>query len=147
MTDSTLRALERSTNPRDEHKLVRELQRAGKDRDPLVLLYHARAYVGDEAAREITGHDAHVRGEMAWAAVCYAAPTLVYGYTQRDGNIVFKDPWPWDRKWDKRHTRDPRDAATQTRGDRIRELSKAGALIAAELDRLIRLQDAVNDGR
>lgn len=62
--------------------------------------------------------DAHKWGELAWAATCYAMPPL-------DGRGL---NWPWDRKWWK-----------PTPDDRIRELAKAGALIAAEIDRLKRL--------
>jgi hypothetical protein len=38
--------------------------------------------------------------------------------------------WPWDREWWK-----------PTPNNRIRELAKAGALIAAEIDRLQRLEE------
>lgn len=63
--------------------------------------------------------DAHKRGELAWAATCYASPAL-------GGRTV---NWPWDRNWWK-----------PTPDDRIRELAKAGALIAAEIDRLNRCE-------
>jgi hypothetical protein len=89
-------------------------------------------------------HDAeHDKHELAWAAICYAAPEWIYRETGRhifggDG-YVFSDPWPWDRQSDKR----PRDfidvtlrADEQSRDERIRCLVKAGALIAAEIDRL-----------
>lgn len=63
--------------------------------------------------------DAHGDGALAQAAACYLMPT------------VLMDPaacyWPWSREWWKP-------------GDRIRDLTKAGALIAAELDRLQRLE-------
>jgi hypothetical protein len=45
-----------------------------------------------------------------------------------DGMVVsWQDPWPWEPEWDKRGS-----------GDRMRDLVKAGALIAAEIDRLQR---------
>lgn len=63
--------------------------------------------------------DTHKRGQLALAASCYALPPYERGRAL---------DWPWDRKWWK-----------PTPDDRIRELAKAGALIAAEIDRLKRL--------
>ena len=65
-------------------------------------------------------HDKHHDGsdDMVMAAICYALPD-----EQRRG-----DPpiwWPWASSYWK-----------PTPDDRIRELVKAGALIAAEIDRL-----------
>lgn len=84
--------------------------------------------------------DEHGVGEMTWAAVCYAAPNPVKALLPRQCNCrsvgecghafpvkVYRDPWPWDAKWDKRG-----------KHDRIRQLAIAGALIAAEIDRLQR---------
>lgn len=68
-------------------------------------------------------HDAsHDQGELARAAGCYAFPA--YKLPTRHGLPEF---WPWERSWWK-----------PTPDDRVRELVKAGALIAAELDRLRR---------
>lgn len=104
--------------------------------------------------------DGHSRGALAWAAVCYAAPGPVYrhGWThaRRDNRVLpgvrvpnvdpspwptsirFDDPWPWEAAADKRagdlDDLDPLDQCQI----RIRELTKAGALIAAEIDRLVR---------
>jgi hypothetical protein len=78
-------------------------------------------------------HDAgHTHQELAWAAVCYAAPDPVFVMLQNAprGVVQFADPWPWSSGWDKR----PR---MPTLDDRIRMLEKAGALIAAEIDRLL----------
>lgn len=77
-------------------------------------------------------HDAQHEGdELAWAAACYAAPEPIfrledYAVGPRAG-YTFADPWPewWDEEWDKRE-----------KHDRIRKLVIAGALIAAEIDRL-----------
>ncbi len=70
-------------------------------------------------------HDAqHARGELAAAAACYAmnkAPFLT-----SDLDHIGYCVWPWDRRWDKRK-----------KHDRIRSLTIAGALIAAEIDRLL----------
>jgi hypothetical protein len=63
-------------------------------------------------------HDAqHTKGQLAHAAVCYALPDRI-----PDAVMMI---WPWPDEWWK-----------PTPDDRIRELVKAGALIAAEIDRL-----------
>lgn len=68
-------------------------------------------------------HDAHhVNGELRDAAICYA---MVCDDNGAGENAV--DIWPWERGWWK-PSEDP-----------IRNLAKAGALIAAEIDRLQRL--------
>lgn len=81
-------------------------------------------------------------GEIAWAAACYAAPRRIYEERRYAGAITFADPWPWTSNYDKR----PRPSAGNypepekaTREQRIDLLTKAGALIAAEIDRLLRL--------
>ena len=86
--------------------------------------------------------DEHQQGELALAAACYATgrPTKVriefvppcscrsvdecYHWTPVKR---WRDAWPWDKKWDKRE-----------KHDRRRQLVIAGALIAAEIDRLDR---------
>ncbi len=66
-----------------------------------------------------SSHDAtHSAGELADAAACYALARK-----RKDGDPVRY--WPWDLQWWK-----------PIPNDRIRELVKAGALIAAEIDRL-----------
>ena len=87
--------------------------------------------------------DEHENGELAYAAACYAAPEEIY--LHRDAEISFfinsgdrgdREPlperhisaWPWDEEWDKRD-----------KHDRLRQLVIAGALIAAEIDRRLRL--------
>lgn len=73
----------------------------------------------------------HDCGELAMAAACYAAPEMLYALraTAFDG-LKYVDPWPWGQKWDKRG-----------RHDRVKQLAVAGALIAAEIDRLVQQQD------
>lgn len=62
--------------------------------------------------------DKHVNNELALAAACYAVP-----------DVFSQGYWPptWDLSWYKSTTR-------------IRDLVKAGALIAAEIDRLKRIE-------
>ncbi len=78
----------------------------------------------------------HQAGDLASAALCYtahashqvafpnAAPLTAEMYTGRPGRL-----WPWDSAWWKPSP------------DPIRNLEKAGALIAAEIDRLLRLRE------
>lgn len=71
------------------------------------------------------GHDKeHGGDELVMAAVAYALP---YFYKGRE------DFWPWDESYWKPVETGP----NQPRENRIRELVKAGALIAAEIDRLL----------
>lgn len=72
-------------------------------------------------------HDAqHTDGELALAAMCYADPNKYYHQESRYLHIRIPNKfWPknWDIQWFK-----PKD--------RIRDLVRAGALIAAEIDRI-----------
>ena len=43
--------------------------------------------------------DRHTDDELAWAAACYAAPARIHA-ERWPGD--WSEPWPWDRKWDKR---------------------------------------------
>lgn len=82
----------------------------------------------EEEGYDPSHDDEHRNGQIAMAAVCYAAGERKV-YTKREvwNGFEFKDPWPWEANWDRRGHH-----------DRIRELVKAGALIAAEIDRLKR---------
>lgn len=84
--------------------------------------------------------DGHDGGELAMAAACYATPDLICVEERHANSIGFIDPWPWDEADDKR-ARDGNVLQHNHRLDdkaRIRQLAKAGALIAAEIDRLQR---------
>lgn len=72
--------------------------------------------------------DAHTHDELVLAAVQYALPDGRRSYGEYR---VFDVPidWPWEN-----------EAWKPTPDDRVRELVKAGALIAAEIDRLLRAQ-------
>jgi len=63
--------------------------------------------------------DKHTNESISIAAACYALPANL--------RFTIMHLWPWDRKWFKPSI------------DRIRDLVKAGALIAAEIDRGKRL--------
>ena len=101
--------------------------------------------------------DEHDCGELAMAAVCFAAPEKIYARQDSAGVTKFYDPWPrdWDGKWDKRREcgdvseRElernfrgipPADPEEYTDGERLDLLTKAGALVAAEIDRVLRAQ-------
>ena len=67
--------------------------------------------------------DQHKFFELGWAALCYLQRGIVPHAESYKPTL-----WPWDGEWWKPST------------DRIRNLVKAGALIAAEIDRLKRIQ-------
>jgi hypothetical protein len=100
--------------------------------------------------------DQHADGELAAAAVCYAARARTCEVTGNleGGSLMLADPWPWDAEWDKRSKvrgtrRDMSPNGKLIPGRvkaRIRDLVKAGALIAAEIDRLQRLQEKAAGG-
>lgn len=72
--------------------------------------------------------DNHDRCELAKAAACYAIQTVEARHLAGTVDYLNAPPlgeWPWDEAWWK-----PKDP--------IRDLVKAGALIAAEIDRLRR---------
>lgn len=72
--------------------------------------------------------DEHDDGEMANAAACYAIVDHQRSLMLNSNNqTIISRIWPFAIKWWK-----------PTPDDRIRELAKAGALIAAEIDRLKR---------
>ena len=87
--------------------------------------------------------DTLAENQLAWAAVCYAAPERVYtlekAVTPEDPVIALHDPWPrsLDPAFDKR----PSFKRKPSIRTRIRALEKAGALVAAEIDRLLRLKE------
>jgi len=101
----------------------------------LVARCSGATLIAAERQRQIGGegwtdeHDAqHTIGELAMAAACYAAPRKIYEQIPDASGVSFFDPFPWP-EWDKRH-----------KHDRIKQLVIAGALCAAELDRLRRLR-------
>lgn len=82
-------------------------------------------------------------GELARAAACYAMPERLYIEQRYAAGPAFVDPWPWYDEFDKRKQQANYPNAIPTEGpERLRMLVKAGALIAAEIDRLARAQAA-----
>lgn len=88
--------------------------------------------VAAERQRQITDEgwapdhdDEHVNGQLAAAAACYA----LFANTQF---VTTPAPWPWSLNWWKQS------------GQR-RDLVKAGALILAEIERIDRQEQAINE--
>ena len=84
-----------------------------------------------ERQRQITSEgwtaahdDEHAEGDLIRAAICYADNARPWKYRFGVARITV---WPWDIKWMK------------LTGGPIRNLVKAGALIAAEIDRIQRI--------
>ena len=93
-----------------------------------------------------SGCDAEYRNDqLACAAACYAMPHDIRVSAIAGAQKAVPALWPWDAKWwkpgfepplrDRGHRPSPPRGDEQLVG-RIRELVKAGALIAAEIDRL-----------
>lgn len=73
-------------------------------------------------------HDSeHINCELAYVASYYAAPENIYVKEETENNIYFSECWP--RNWDKKYNK-------KNKHNRIRQLVIAGALIAAEIDRI-----------
>jgi hypothetical protein len=97
--------------------------------------------IADERQRQIDAEgyspkhdDEHDKFELTLAAISYAGKAAgepVFIERRGKDHVRFCDPWPWSEN---------------PSGDdrRIRMLEKAGALIAAEIDRLLRLKGGGN---
>jgi len=94
------------------------------------------ALIAKERERQIAveGFDAdrdagYVAGELISAAACYAAMAQAQVASERYHKVMVVHPeilslWPWHKEWWKPSP------------DPVRNLEKAGALIAAEIDRV-----------
>ena len=101
-----------------------------KDGDGVIIIAEERFRQRTEEGFD-DEHDArHEDDELAMAAVCYALPDKSrYDFNQ---NVPFH--WRWGKEdW------------KPTSDDRIRELAKVGALIAAEIDRLMKERENSED--
>lgn len=100
---------------------------AGPSRRTSIELIERERYAQWQREGFSTGHDdEHDEGELARAAACYALPVFHRGMKSWTGTML-GSLWPFEGKWWK-----------PTPDDRVRELVKAGALISAEIDRLLR---------
>lgn len=88
--------------------------------------------------------DEHTDSSLALAAICYATPVKLYKQDCYAQSVEFSDPWPssWDDGFDSRirfiDGNTIPDPNTYSDKKRVDLLVKAGALIAAEIDRLNR---------
>jgi hypothetical protein len=83
--------------------------------------------------------DGHADGSLAMAAACYAANERIYVERRYARLVGFVDPWPWQNWEDDRKAGGNHVTRVPLRGEaRKTALIKAGALIAAELDRIER---------
>lgn len=98
--------------------------------------------IAEERARQLKHHgwtpehdDGHTTGDLTDAAICYAtvASAEVRGSSAEEWTPeimtsphCLHSPWPWEHE------------AWKPSDDPIHNLAKAGALIAAEIDRLMR---------
>lgn len=83
-------------------------------------------------------HDAqHPDGSMTAAAICYASDEPIYIKDEHANGYSFKDPWPWEERFDKRPRSGNVVVHMLTLDERLALLTKAGALIAAEIDNLL----------
>ncbi len=107
--------------------------------------------IAEERLRQITQEgftaqhdDDHAGPALALAAISYAAASLdnidIREVDHGTGEFIIRDPWPWSGTWDKREKHARRRSRTEAgrRTGRLRCLVIAGALIAAEIDRLMR---------
>ena len=103
--------------------------------------------IAAERKRQIEGEgydaahdDAQEDGQIAMAAVCYIAPDLVYLKDERANATIYRDPWPWEKRFDKRlyngNIIKPNDLCSTMKRREL--LVKAGALLVAEIERLDR---------
>lgn len=115
---------------------AREMEQTDKALDSGVLLGADRIRI--ERERQISGEgwtpahdDEHTLGVMLNAAACYVAQAQSQIVEHEHGwptkpNEEMLSLWPWEQEWWKPDN------------DPVRNLEKAGALIAAEIDRIER---------
>lgn len=85
--------------------------------------------------------DGHTLGELAAAGACYALHTTRWKDASAlvGGRLVRDILWPWDAEWWKpAEYPEPPYHANVHRDKDVKDLVRAGALIAAEIDRLQR---------
>ena len=92
--------------------------------DGLDAIFHERIRQVTQEGWTAENDDRHINGELRDAAIAYAMVC-----DDRAGEQAMENVWPWESEWWK-----PVD-------DPIRNLAKAGALIAAEIDRLSRRKE------
>ena len=82
--------------------------------------------------------DKHDIGELATVAICYIEQAQYRGHCVWQDRLPGEWPLTWHHKWWKPEPRDAGPNPMIRDKDAVRMLEKAGALIAAEIDRLQR---------
>lgn len=108
----------------------------------------------DDEGYDTEDHDCNLNidFELTKAAICYARQAMLYGCSawqimssEAPGVYVKCMPPDWPATWDPKHWKpEPRGQGHRPfikKQDAIRMLEKAGALIAAEIDRLLHTPD------
>lgn len=102
-----------------------------KQSDGVLLISKERQRQIDQEGWTEKHDDKFYHRELVRAAVCYLEADNLDETRNEDGeDLIECGYWPWDKSFWK-----------PTITDRVRELVKAGALIAAEIDRIKRLDD------
>jgi len=97
------------------------------------IITEARQHQIDVEGFYSSHDDTHTEGELANAAACYALTDEMREHFNDDfGQDQWLRLWPFELQWLK-----------LTPDDRIKELGKAGGLIAAEIDRLNREKELI----
>lgn len=105
----------------------------------LLLLVGERARQVDGEGFDASHDDAHDRGQLALHAALYATPVPLRSMQGA------ADPWGWGEEWDKRGPKHPGPSTGDPQAfldSRIDDLKKAGALVLAEMERIIRIKAA-----
>lgn len=127
-----------------------ERQRRERDREECVMSEGAKR-IARERQRQIKKlgwtpehDDEHDDGSLAMAAACYAAPERIYVRKEFAAGESFVDPFPWHDADARPHNGNVLKEPTEAQ--RLRLLEKAGALIAAEIDRVLRERASPSSG-
>ena len=134
-----------------EEVAIRLIKRAGNRNEEIVMSDNMAEHIltgleriAAERKRQVEqegfdeAHDAqHPDGSMAAAAACYAMDEPIYIKDDYANGCDFKDPWPWDVRFDKRPRNGNVIRYDLTHEERLDLLIKAGALIAAEIDNML----------
>lgn len=152
LTDDEVDLLWERMSPSLKSRLVSLIDRlssvaTGEEPTGISLIAAERKRQVDAEGWDATHDDEHGKGEMALAAAVYAWPA--------PRPVDVKKAWPWERSWFKLTLAEgePKRCGCRSVGEyehcatiperawrraRIHDLTKAGALIAAEIDRLNR---------
>jgi hypothetical protein len=114
-----------------ELRAVAEIERLDRTKEILEEIRFERERQKSEEGCSINQDDEQNRGQIAWAAACYAAPETIWRVGSSSPEMIVEDAWPW-RPWARE---------LWNRKDRRGDLVRAAALIIAEIERLDRAED------